>query len=308
VIAHLDLWIGFNVFIVVMLLIDLLVFNRKAHEITIKEAAIWSVFWIGLALVFGWALQHFFPRDEVINYFTAYVVEKSLSVDNLFVFIVIFAYYRVLPKLQHKVLFAGIVGTMILRAFFIAAGIGILNAFHWVIYLFGAFLVYTGIKLVTDHDKKVDPEKNPMIVTLRKFLPITPKYHGDHFFVKIKNKLHATPMFVVMVVIVITDVIFAVDSIPAVLAITSDPFIAYSSNMFAVMGLRALFFVVEGMIQLFHYINYGLAVILSFIGVKLLLSHFYHFPVSWTLGVIGGVLAISIIASIIWPKKKSRAH
>jgi tellurite resistance protein TerC len=256
----------------------------------------------------GYGLKYFYPADQVVKYFTAYVVEKSLSVDNLFVFIVIFAYYAVPLKLQHKVLFAGIVGTMLLRAFFIAAGITILTAFHWVIYIFGAFLVYTGIKLVTDHDKKIDPEKNPVIVTLRKFLPITAKFQGDHFFVKIKNKLHATPMFVVMVVIVVTDVIFAVDSIPAVLAITSDPFIAYSSNMFAVMGLRVLFFVVEGMIQLFHYINYGLAVILSFIGVKLLLSHVYHFPVSWTLGVIGGVLAISIIASIIWPKKKKHAH
>jgi tellurite resistance protein TerC len=302
-IAHLDLWIGLNVFIVVMLLIDLLVFNRKAHAISIKEAGLWSIFWIALAIVFGWSLKYFYPADQIVKYFTAYVVEKSLSVDNLFVFIVIFAYYAVPLKLQHKVLFAGIVGTMLLRAVFIAGGITILNTFQWVIYVFGAFLVYTGIKLVTDHDKKVDPEKNPVIVFLRKFLPVTPKFQGDHFFVKLKNKLHATPMFIVMIVIVVTDVIFAVDSIPAVLAITNDPFIAYSSNMFAVMGLRALFFVVEGMIQLFHYINYGLAVILSFIGVKLLVSHYYHLPISWTLGFIGGVLAISILASIIWPKK-----
>jgi len=300
-----SLWLGFNIAIAIFLLIDLVVFNRKAHEIKIKEAALWSIFWVSIAIAFGFSLRHFFGNDVFYKYLTAYIVEQSLSVDNLFVFLVIFSYYKVNPKYQHRVLFIGILGTMILRAMFIIGGLKLLNQFHWLMYFFGAFLIYTGFKLLFDSEKEVDPEKNPFIAFLRKFLPLTNKFQKEKLFVKERGRYLATPMFIVMLVLVITDVMFAFDSIPAVLAITSDPFIAYTSNMMAVMGLRSMFFVIEGLIKIFHYINYGLAVILSFIGVKLLVADWFHIGVGLTLGVIGGVLTLSIAASLIWPKKHS---
>jgi tellurite resistance protein TerC len=300
-----SLWLGFNIAIAVFLLIDLVVFNRKAHEIKIKEAALWSIFWVSIAIAFGFSLRHFFGNDVFYKYLTAYIVEQSLSVDNLFVFLVIFSYYKVNPKYQHRVLFIGILGTMILRALFIIGGLKLLHQFHWLMYFFGAFLIYTGFKLLFDSEKEVDPEKNPFIAFLRKFLPLTNKFQKEKLFVKERGRYLATPMFIVMLVLVITDVMFAFDSIPAVLAITSDPFIAFTSNMMAVMGLRSMFFVIEGLIKIFHYINYGLAVILSFIGVKLLVADWFHIGVGLTLGVIGGVLTLSIAASLIWPKKHS---
>jgi tellurite resistance protein TerC len=300
-----SLWLGFNIAIAVFLLIDLVVFNRKAHEIKIKEAALWSIFWVSIAIAFGFSLRHFFGNDVFYKYLTAYIVEQSLSVDNLFVFLVIFSYYKVNPKYQHRVLFIGILGTMILRALFIIGGLKLLHQFHWLMYFFGAFLIYTGFKLLFDSEKEVDPEKNPFIAFLRKFLPLTNKFQKEKLFVKERGRYLATPMFIVMLVLVITDVMFAFDSIPAVLAITSDPFIAFTSNMMAVMGLRSMFFVIEGLIKIFHYINYGLAVILSFIGVKLLVADWFHIGVGLTLGVIGTVLAVSIAASLIWPKKHS---
>lgn len=298
-----SLWIGFNAAIAVFLLIDLVVFNRKVHEVKIKEAAGWTVFWIAVAIAFGFSLKHFFGNEVFYKYLTAYIVEQSLSVDNLFVFLVIFSYYKINPKYQHRVLFVGILGTMILRALFIIGGLQLLHQFHWLMYFFGAFLIYTGFKLLFENEKEVDPEKNPFIGFLRKFLPLTNKFQKEKLFVKQGGRWLATPMFIVMLVLVITDVMFAFDSIPAVLAITSDPFIAYTSNMMAVIGLRSMFFVIEGLIKMFHYINYGLAIILSFIGVKLLIADWFHIGVGLTLGFIAVVLAASVFFSILIPKK-----
>lgn len=298
------LWIGFNVFILLMLVLDLGVFNRKAHEIKVKEALLWSLFWITLSMIFNLGIYYYRGTADALEFFTGYIIEKSLSIDNIFVFLMIFTYFRVPSKYQHKVLFYGILGALVFRAIFIFAGVALIENFHWIIYIFGAFLVFTGIKMVTEKDKEIHPEKNPVLRGFRKIMPVSKKYHGSDFFVRINDKIFATPLFVVVIMVETTDIIFAVDSIPAILAITHDPFIVYTSNVMAILGLRALYFALSAVMQLFHYIQYGLSVILVFVGVKMLLSGFdIKLPIGVTLSVIGIVLFLSIVASIVFPEK-----
>jgi tellurite resistance protein TerC len=303
------IWFGFVIFITAMLLLDLKVFQRKEHEILVKEALIWTAFWIALALLFNIGIFFFMGHDSALEFLTGYLIEKSLSVDNLFVFLLIFSYFGVSPRHQHKVLFWGIIGAMIMRALFIFAGITLIQKLHWMIYVFGAFLVYIGIKLVLSKETEVHPEKNPVLRLFRRFIPVTKEYVGNNFFIKRAGKIVATPLLVVVIVVETTDVVFAVDSIPAILSITLDPFIVYTSNIFAILGLRALYFAIAGLMKLFRHLNYGLSIILVFVGVKMLISDYFNIPVPIALAVVAGVLATSIIASIIHTahdKKKSK--
>ena len=285
-----------------MLTLDLTVFHRKAHTIKFKEAVAWSIFWISLAAIFAVIVYFWRGKATSLDFVTGYLIEESLSVDNLFVFLLIFKFFKVPGHFQHKVLFWGIIGALVMRFVFIFAGVALINRFHWIIYVFGAFLVYTGIKLFKQSDSDVQPEQNPVLKAFRKIMPVTKDYVGGKFFVRDKG-LYATPLFLVLLVIETTDVVFAADSIPAILAITRDPFIVYTSNVFAILGLRSLYFALAGMMELFHYLHYGLAVILTFIGIKMLISNFVHMPTAIALGVVAGVLAISVGASLIWPKK-----
>ena len=297
------LWIGFNAFIVGMLVLDLTVFHKKPHEVKFKEAAGWSVFWIALALVFNAGLWFLRGPQVGLEFLTGYLIEKSLSVDNLFVFLLVFSYFAVPAKHQHGVLFWGILGALVLRFFFIFAGIELLERFHWLIYVFGAVLVVSGVKLWQEKEKKIEPEKNPLVRLFRRMMPVTTEYHGGKFFVRQAGKLVATPLFVVLLVVETTDVIFAVDSIPAILAITRDPFIVYSSNAFAILGLRALYFALSGVMQMFHHLHYGLSAILVFIGGKMIVSEFVKVPTVASLAVVAAILAVSIWASLRWPAK-----
>lgn len=301
-------WTGFLAFIAAMLALDLGVFNRRSHEVSVREALVWCGVWFALAMGFDLLISFKLGPQPALEFFTGYIVELCLSVDNVFVFIVIFQYFRVEPRFQHRVLFWGILGAVVMRALFIFAGISLINAFHWIIYVFGAFLVYTGIKLALP--KKEDgftPEKNPLIKLARRALPVTPHFEGGRFFVHPHGRLHATPLFIVLLVVETTDVMFALDSIPAVIAITRNEFIVFTSNIFAILGLRSLYFAVSGIMQLFRFLNVGLAVILVFVGVKMLASHYLDIPIKLSLGVIGAVLAISVIASLLLPEdgKKS---
>ena len=300
----LTFWVLFNLFVVAMLALDLGVFQRRAHEIRFREALAWSGVWIALAACFAVAVFFWHGRQPALEFSTGYLIELSLSVDNLFVFLLLFRYFRVTGEYQHKVLFWGIIGALIMRGIFIIAGVALLKRFHWIIYIFGAFLVYTGVKLAfSSDDDQVDPEKNPVLRWLRKVLPITPDYVDGKFVVR-DHGLFATPLLLVLVVVETTDLVFALDSIPAVLAISRESFIVYTSNVFAILGLRSMYFALAGLIDIFHYLHYGLAVILSFIGVKMLISGYIHIPTGWALAVVAGVLAISVLASVIWPKKK----
>ena len=302
--AQLMPWILFTLFIVVMLAIDLGIFNRKSHEVSVKEALAWSGVWVALALAFNAGVYFWQGQEVAVQFFTGYVVEKSLSIDNIFVFLQVFAYFSVPAKYQHKILFWGVLGAIVMRAIFIFAGVALMREFHWIIYVFGAFLVITGIKMALQKDKEIHPEKNPLLKLLKRFIPLTSDYEGGHFFVKRNGLILATPLALVLVVIETTDIIFAVDSIPAILAITTDPFIVYSSNLFAIMGLRALFFALAGVVKRFHYIHYGLAAILAFVGVKMLASEFYKLPSVAALVVIAVILAFAMIASAVWPQNK----
>ena len=288
-----------------MLLLDLGVLHRNARVMSMKEAFAWSTFWIGLAGAFAVFVYFWHGGKSALEFITGYVVEESMSVDNLFVFLVLFQYFRVPKEHQYKVLFWGIIGALVLRLTFILVGVSILQRFEWVIYIFGALLVYSGYKLFSEQEREVHPEKNPVLKLFRRRFPVTENYEGDRFFVYRDGRRFATPLFLVLLVVETTDVIFAIDSIPAILAITRDAFIVYTSNVFAILGLRALYFALSGLITLFHYLNYGLAVILMFVGAKMLASHYYDLPVTITLAVIAAVLAISIGASLIWPQKKS---
>lgn len=295
------LWGLFNVFIIAMLIVDLMVFNREAHKISVKESLVWTAIWITLACIFGVGVYWFMGGPTALNYYTGYLIEKSLSVDNIFVFLLVFQYFSVPAKLQHKVLFWGIFGALIFRALFIFGGVALLQNFHWIIYVFGAFLVFSGIKLALEKDKEVHPERNPVIKFVRKLIPITKSFHSDDFFIKKAGKIVATPMFIVLIVIETTDIIFALDSIPAILAITQDEFIVYSSNAFAILGLRALYFALSAVMDKFHHLHYGLALVLIFVGIKMLISEFYHIPTLWALGFIVVTLTMSILASIWFP-------
>jgi tellurite resistance protein TerC len=293
-------WILFNLFVLAMLLLDLGVFHRRSHTVKIREAMIWSTVWIALAATFTVVVYFWHGRAPSLEFITGYVIELSLSVDNLFVFLLIFRYFKVSPAHQHKVLFWGIVGALVMRAVFIIVGVGLIRRFHWIIYVFGALLVYSGIKLFRQQDMEVHPEKNPVLRAFRRWVPVTEDYHGDKFFIR-RPGLYATPMFVVLLVVETTDVLFAVDSIPAVLAITRDAFIVYTSNVFAIMGLRSMYFALAGLMDMFRYLHYGLALVLMFVGAKMLVSHFYQIPTEYALAVVGGILAASVFGSLVHP-------
>jgi tellurite resistance protein TerC len=281
-----------------MLTLDLGVFHRKAHAVSLKEAGVWSCIWVGLALVFNFGIYYLWGQEKALEFLTGYVIEKSLSVDNLFVFLMIFQYFNTPSEYQHRILFWGIVGALILRAIFIATGSALLSNFHWMIYVFGGFLVVTGIKMFMQGDEKIEPEKNPVVRLFQRMMPVTHNYHGQSFFVSKDGKRQATLMMVVLIVVETTDVIFAVDSIPAIFAITTDPFIVYTSNVFAILGLRALYFMLAGVMEMFVYLKVGLSFVLVFVGVKMILVDVYKIPIGASLGVIGGILLLSVLASL----------
>ncbi len=302
------LWIVFGILIPVMLGLDLGVFHRKDHAIKIKEALLWSAIWISLALLFNLGVYLLTDHEKALNFLTAYLVEESLSVDNLFVFLLIFSYFCVPAAYQHRVLFWGIMGAIVMRGIFIVTGLALLENLHWIIYIFGAFLIYTAGRLAFRREEEIKPERNPILRLFRRFVPLTKRYHGNRFLIKSRGHLLATPLLMVLVVIETTDIVFAVDSVPAVLSITNDAFIVYTSNIFAVMGLRSLFFALSGVIQRFYYLNYGLAAILAFLGLKMIVPDIInsikpdlHFevPVEASLGVVVGILVISALASIV---------
>ena len=303
-IVDIYVWVGFIAFVVLLLAIDLGVFHRKSHEVKIKEALIWSAVWISLAFIFNYGIYIFMGKEKALEFLTGYLIEKSLSVDNLFVFIMLFTFFKVEPRYQHKVLFWGILGALIMRAIFIFAGVALISRFHWIIYIFGAFLVFTGIKMIFHKDEEVSPDKNPLVRLFKKFFPVTDQMHGGNFFVKINSKTVATPLFIVLLVVEFTDLIFAVDSIPAILAISTDSFIIFTSNVFAILGLRALYFALAGITQYFHYLKYGLSAILVFVGVKMVIVGFYKIPIVYSLLTILGILIVSIVLSVIFPQKE----
>jgi len=296
-------WILFNAFVVVMLVLDLCVFHRKAHAIRFKEALAFSAMWVALAGAFAVGVYLWRGRTSALEFGAGYLVEESLSVDNLFVFLLIFRYFRVPSMYQHKVLFWGIVGALIMRGVFIVVGVTLIRSFHWIIYVFGAFLIFTGFKLLRQQEAEIHPEHNPVLKLVRRWIPVTPDYVHGRFFVR-QPGLFATPLLLVLVVVETTDLLFATDSIPAVLAISHDPFIVYTSNVFAILGLRSLYFALAGMMEVFHYLHYGLSAILMFIGVKMLLSSYYPIPTEVALGVVAGMLAISIGASLAFPARE----
>ncbi|HOO99432.1 MAG TPA: TerC family protein [Bacteroidales bacterium] len=298
-------WIGFHILIFLILALDLGVFSRKEHKVPLKEALIWVSAWVVLAILFNVFVYYEFGKTKALEFLTGYVIEYSLSVDNIFVFILIFTYFAVPEKYQHKILFWGILGALIMRGIFIFAGVALINRFHWIILIFGAFLVITGIRMLFQSETHVDPEKNPVVRFARRFMPVTKELHGSRLFVREGGKLFATPLFLVLLVIESSDLIFAVDSIPAVLAISHDRFIVYTSNIFAILGLRSLYFAVNGIMGYFRYLKTGLAFVLAFVGFKMLAS-FFHFeiPILLSLGVITGILLLSILFSIIIRKNK----
>jgi len=298
------LWIGFNVFVLALLAVDLGVFHRKAHAVSIKEATAWSIVWVSLAMIFNLGIYFTWGEQKALEFFTGYVIEKSLSVDNLFVFVMIFQYFSTPTEYQHRVLFWGILGALILRAIFIAAGSALLNQFHWMIYVFGAFLVFTGIKMLLQGDEKLEPNRNPVVRLFERWVPMTREYHGQRFMIRTNGQTRATLLLLVLIVIETTDVIFAVDSIPAIFAVTQDSFIVYTSNIFAILGLRALYFMLAGVMQMFVYLKFGLSLVLCFVGAKMLLSDIYKIPIGASLAVIGTVLLLSIVASW-WSQRKS---
>ena len=300
------LWTVFGVLVPVVLVLDLGVFHRRDREIRFKEATVWSILWISLALIFAGLIYWLIGRENAVRFITAYLVEKTLSVDNLFVFLLIFGYFSVPEKYQHKVLFWGIIGALIMRGAFIAFGLAILETFEWVIYLFGAFLIYTGIRLAMQREMKFRPEGNPMFRLFCRFVPLSNQYHEGGFFTRIDGRKVATLLLLVLVVVETTDVVFAVDSIPAVLAISRDPFIVYTSNIFAILGLRALYFVLAHATRRLVYLQYGLAFILGFLGLKMVFSHFIEVPALLSLAVVAGVLAIVTVASLLWPGNSGR--
>lgn len=293
------MWLSFNALILVLLAIDLGVFHRSSKAITIREALLWTGIWVFIAFLFNVFVYYQFGEQKAFEFFTGYLIEKSLSVDNIFVMVMIFSYFQVPVQYQHKVLFWGILGALIMRFGFIYSGIELIHKFNWLIYIFGGFLVFTGIKLIRQSEENFDPEQNPVVKIARKCLPITPSYSGDQFFVRKETKLWATPLFLVVLLIEATDLIFAVDSIPAILAITDDAFIVYTSNTFAILGLRSLYFALAGVEKYFSYLKYGLAVILIFIGTKMCIADIYKIPIEISLAFIVLTLSVSVLMSMI---------
>ncbi|KAB2965355.1 MAG: TerC family protein [Thermoanaerobaculia bacterium] len=303
--SSVGLWVGFNVFVLVMLALDLGVFHRKAHVVSVREASIWSAVWIGLALLFNLGIWHYLGPQKGVEFLTGYLIEKSLSVDNIFVFALIFGYFAVPEEYQHRVLFWGILGALVMRAIFIAAGAALLASFHWIIYVFGAFLIVTGIKMVLTPAKGLEPEKNPVVRLVRRLFPVSDRYHGQRFFVRDRGILTATPLFVVLALVETTDLIFAVDSIPAIFAVTTDPFIVYTSNVFAILGLRSLYFLLAGVMAKFEYLKLGLAAILVFVGTKMAIVDLYKIPSTVSLGVVAAILAIAVVASLARARRRA---
>ncbi len=300
-----EFWVYFVLFIAAMLALDLGVFNRKDHVVSMRESLIWVSVWVTLALGFAWLTLKWFGKEIALQFITGYVIELSLSVDNVFVFVLLFSYFNVPSQYQHRVLFWGIIGALAMRAAFIFAGAALLENFHWMIYLFGGILVISGAKMLKqDEDKKIDPEKNIIIRFLRRTMPVSDKFHGNKFFIKENGKNVATLLFVVLVMVELTDLIFAVDSVPAILAITREEFIVFTSNAFAILGLRSLYFALAGVMNLFRFLHYGLSIILIFIGIKMIVSGFYKIPIEWSLAIVVGVLVLSIVLSLAFPKKK----
>jgi tellurite resistance protein TerC len=298
------LWVGFNVFVLAMLGLDLGVFHRKAHIVSFKESITWTVVWVTLALLFNAGIWHFYGSQKALEFFTGYLIEKSLSVDNVFVFALLFSYFAVPATYQHKVLFWGILGALIMRAIMIALGAALITKFTWIIYVFGAFLILTGVKMVVKREEEIHPERNPVVRWFKKLMPVTADYREDKFFVRENGLRMATPLFVVLLLVEFSDLIFAVDSIPAIFAVTTDPFIVYTSNVFAILGLRSLYFALAGVMDKFHYLKIGLGVVLSFVGVKMLLAHTaYKLDTLASLGVVVGILATSIVLSLLRPRK-----
>ncbi len=297
-------WILFNLFVLLMLALDLGVFHRKSHEVSLKEALTWTFVWVFLALVFNALIYYWRGQQQALEFFTGYLVEKALSVDNIFVFIMIFSYFQIPSKYQHRVLFWGILGALVMRAIFIFAGVAMIEKFHFTIYIFGALLIYTGYKMFFHNSIKIEPDKNPVVRFFKKFMPVVPELRGDKFFVKENGTRYATPLFLVLILVETTDLIFAVDSIPAILAITQDQFIVYTSNVFAILGLRSLYFALAGVVHRFWLLSYGLAIVLVFVGIKMLMVDLYKIPIEWSLMFIGAVITGSILIS--WKVKNPR--
>lgn len=299
------LWIGFSLFILTMLSLDLGLFNRKAHTITYREAAIWSVVWVTLAMIFCALVFHYQGSDRGYEFLTGYLIELSLSVDNLFVFLLIFSYFKVPARFQHRVLFWGVMGALVMRLTMIFVGAALINRFHWIIYIFGAFLIYTGIKMFKEEEIDIQPEHNPLVRLVTRFFPVTKTYDGEKFFTMVNGKRTGTLLLLVLMVVEVTDLIFAVDSIPAIFAITRDTFIVYTSNVFAILGLRSLYFLLAGVVEKFRYLRTGLAIVLTFIGIKMLVTVFgFHIPIKLSLVFVALVLVGSVVASLLFPPKE----
>lgn len=302
-------WIGFHVFVLAMLALDLGVFHKKQHEVSVKESLIWTGVWISLALIFNYGVYYYIGEREAYEFLTAYVLEKSLSVDNIFVMTLIFTYFKVEQKFQHRVLFWGILGALVMRILFIVGGVALINKFHFILYFFGAFLIYTGVKmLMSGGDEEMNPENGFIYKIAKKYFRMTEKFEGQQFFVKRNNLTYMTPLFLVLLIIESTDLIFAVDSIPATLSVTKNAFIAYTSNIFAILGLRSLYFAFAGVVQLFRFLSYALSVVLIFIGVKMLIEAWYVIPTSYSLAFVLGIITLSVLLSVAIPEKEDKTQ
>jgi tellurite resistance protein TerC len=298
------LWVVFTVFVLGMLALDLGVFSRKPHEIKFKEAMAWTIVWVSLAMIFNAWIYFEYGSHKALEFLTGYLVEEALSVDNIFVFIILLSSFAVPKVYQHRVLFWGVVGAIVMRAIFIGLGVALISRFHWIMYVFGAILIFTGIKLLLQSDDhEPHPEKNPIYKLARRLIPAVSEYHGKNFTIVQNGRRYATPLLLVLIAIEATDLVFAVDSIPAVFAITTDPFIVYTSNIFAILGLRSMYFLLAGVLDKFHYLKIGLALVLLFVGAKMVIVDWYKIPIFASLITIGGLLALSVIASIVFPKK-----
>lgn len=299
------LWVGFTVFVLALLALDLGVFHRKAHVVSVKEALLWSAAWIALSLAFNVGVYFRFGSDAAVEFLTGYLIEKSLSVDNIFVFFLIFTAFSVPAVYQHRVLFWGVLGALVLRGILILIGATLIEQFHWVIYIFGAFLIFTGIRMAIERHQVLHPEENPFVRAVGRLIPITPDYRGQRFFVREAGKWVATPLMLVLIVVEFTDLVFAVDSIPAIFAVTHDPFIVYTSNVFAILGLRSLYFALSGLVEKFYYLKLGLAAVLVFVGVKMMIADIYQIPIGLSLGVIVIILAMAFVASFVRAQRLS---
>ena len=294
----------FLLFVIAMLAIDLGVFHRTSHTVSIREAGTWTVVWITLAMLFALGLWFRNGSEQALAFVTGYIIEYSLSMDNIFVFVLIFNFFAVSQAYQHRVLFWGILGALVMRGVMIGLGAALIDRFHWIIYVFGAFLVFTGIRMAFHKDEELHPEDNPIVKLFTRFVSVTPNYEKDHFFVRHGGKLLATPLFIVLIMVETTDLIFAVDSIPAIFAVTTDPFIVFTSNVFAILGLRSLYFILRGAVDKFHYLKIGLSAVLTFVGIKMLAGYWYHLPVGISLGIIALLLGGAIVASLIRSRRQ----